>query len=179
MSTVNSLGAVQFDAVDDLLTGTEIFTANNPFTMFAVVRRDGATTTERVAYFIAGTDEFFGLSIGSNGAASGRPGYLNGGVAWRPEGGSDLYNGDVVLQQLSRTPNATSYLRYPGAVSQSNTDTPTATPYGVYRIGWQGGAGIARQATTVCEIIVYDSDLSAGNKTSVRAYLGAKWGVTV
>jgi hypothetical protein len=127
-ATINGLNAVTFDAVDDAMNGATLLASDLPFTLFGVVRKNAAATLGQVAYFVIGTDKSFGLSVSANAISFDLSGYLNGTLAWRPGPGVPHANGVTLVQQLSRTPNSTSMLRYPGAVTHSTVELSAPLP---------------------------------------------------
>lgn len=179
VGAINSLNVVTFDGVDDVMSGATLLAADTDFTMFAVVKKLGASSVSGTSYFHLGTDKSFGLSLGSTGANNNKGAYLNGGVAWRVEGGADIANGTVVRQQLSKVAGAggtASYVRK-GGFTLTNAETPGATPYGVYNIGSQTTGGTSYQNLQLCEAIFFERLLSAGEITLIQNYLDTKWGV--
>jgi hypothetical protein len=160
------------------MTGTTLLTSDSEFTIMSVVRKEGAAgdATAGCAYFMIGTDKSFGTSIGLFGAVNDG-GWLNGDVAWRSGSTTDLSNSTIYRQTLRRTGGVTYYSLAPLGHTANATESPTATPYGVYRLGRHSTNFLVKQPLSILEIVFCTASLSTDEQSDFATYSAARWGV--
>lgn len=175
---VGSLPGVRFDGTDDCMTGTTLLASDSDFTIMSVVRKEGPAgdINGGCAYFIIGTDKSFGPSVGLFNAVN-KGGWLNGGVAWNTGSATDLSSGNVFRQTLRRTGGVTYYSLAPLSHTANATESPAATPYGVYRLGRHSTASAVKQPLSILEIVFCTASLSTDEQNSFATYSLARWGV--
>lgn len=181
---INNLAVVRFDGTDDYLLGTHD-AGSTGWTLF-VVGRTGAALS----------------SYGGLVASGGNAGYDNRttGIWWHFAYGSavDTFGagwagatGAVALGNVTGAAiNTTFRFRYkydkvnwsisgPNSGTPADTSFPTATFQTYLGAGGTSGGGAVQNAFNgdLGEILIYSRALTAGEITSIDAYLLARWGV--
>ncbi len=172
----------------DQFIGTEsavynIVNNNNPYTLFYAAKHDIA---DLVSYVFgcggSGTNGFraWGANITGNGVwlASGN---TSGGTALNVDS-SGANNINTNIHEWWHTGTAVSGSRNGGtadplAITQSVGAT-TLTKFSV-GVRSRGGTNDGDHDGLIAEILFYDSELSSGNRSTIRQYMGSRWGVTV
>lgn len=160
----NGRNAIQFDVSNDTISGTA--GANYPRHTFTVIRFpvSSIATVNCVAY------RFFtsGLAV-PNGRSTFR--IVRDGVAWADSGfvGSQISHSDTgkYLIEFVKSSQSSDELLRNGSSYQTYSNASVVNS-NIYAMSCCG---------VVCEYLVYDQSLSADEKSSVRTYLNAKWGV--
>ena len=179
-SVTNSKSAILFDGWNDYLnlsgmpsqTTETIFIvtrANYEFNKWHVILAGNSPTGYGASLFTSSSASRFRASYG---------GFTPGTTAV-VYGLSDGVNIDPLLISLNRNASGTS-LRESANTIQSST-TPYAITYNY--IGADPGTqsvGVANNNVInghICEIIIYNSDLSATDRARIESYLASKWGM--
>ena len=164
---INGLPVVRTDGVDDLIFCTSSIVAAQPLTLFVVARENasswylldgGPSGLDRIALADFTRDGNFGMFAGSSTvtATQTKPIPL---TLWRA-----VING----ANSSLFKNSVSFVTgNPGtqALSAGITLGARFDPLGVFFGSYD-----------FCEVLLYDTTLSAGNLSLVETYLRAKWG---
>lgn len=174
----NSLPGIAGDAVADHLAGSVPVSGTSNRTIFVVLKAGETTSTNYWADF--------GKSLASAGQGYGLTGEL----------GVRVYSGSRTFSALSTSAYQIVAIRQDGSntnileawldgVSLSVSATSavainTATDSGAMLFARNSsGSAVELSASTICEIIVYDSALSASDRESVEAYLAGRYAISV
>lgn len=168
-SILNGHPVVRFDSTDYMKTAT--FTLAQPYTVFIVCCPSDVTTAGN--HILAD-----GNSIDT--------GMMFFNVAAPGSAALDLYAGGTVVSGQMATVG--EYLVFEaifnGASSIANKngtgttgDAGTATPSGLTLCA--RADGFTPLTGDVAEVLIYNSGLSSGNRSTLRSYLGSKYGISV
>ena len=163
---LNGKPVVRFDGVDDALSRAD--TGLNDFTVFAVLK---ATNTPTVAVgSAAGNFQLLGIGSGTVSVYSGTSAQSAAGTALPTPATS------FSVLEIVRAGTAVNF-------TQNGTACGTATlPAGAINFGALGGLpGLSAgyMAGDVAEVAVYGAAKSAADRSSIRTYLGGKYGISV
>jgi hypothetical protein len=162
-SGLNGLSALSFDGGDRLDGSALLMTA--PFSLFVVCLAD-VTGTTRVCGVASAR------SIGPFAASNTQWGFFNAG--------------GIQTFGVSATSASVLGMTCTGALAGvffgNGTQSATATLSSLTPGGFSLGGDVAGSGTLdgrACEVVAYNSALSAANVSRVSRYLGKKWGITV
>ena len=170
----NSLPGIAGDASADYLSGTAPITGSGNRTMFVVYKAGNADATH------------FDLDMGYNSAAGGdwalssKLGMhaTSGSREWNAAKSTANYEIVTIRQEGSNTNILAAWV---DGVSKTVTAT-TAVALNTANTGatifTRNPAG-GYSSSTICEIILYDSALSANDREQVEAYLGTRYNISV
>ena len=190
--TINGKNVIDFDGTNDSLSNA---TASN-FTFmstsagtstFIVGFRDTSASAQAIMDNCDGSSTLVGYYIGTSSSDLAELVVSNATspVAIAQFGGPTVTdNAAFYLTILTDPGNGTAanrgYISYnAGSYDQSNTSTGTpsgSAPTNTMKIGTKVTPSNYYNGT-IGEIIVYPSKLSAGNVSSIKSYLSAKWGI--
>jgi hypothetical protein len=161
----NSKSAVRFDGSNDYLRVTSSVVAAQPITVFIVVDMNGDGVI---------TD---GVNIGSRctlayGVVTGGKLSLYGGTAW-VEG----VHTRGAVHSYRAVYNGASSASYVDGVQLATGSAGTNALDTGFTVGSSRDTTQFNTSADVCEVLIYDSVLSAGNASSVESYLASKWGI--
>ena len=186
VAEVNSLDAIDFegdgvtDTVSHWLTGSDVFTQTSAKSVFIVTQAD--TTT------IGDGGNLFNLYdngvTGAEGNISTEVGYRVSGRTWLGDGACSTTVASLVTLTQSGSGDLHTVISMwvdGTAVSESGgTDGAVVDNAGIYLVGTSNNnASTTSLNGRLCEIIVYNSELSGGNREAVETYLADKWGITI
>lgn len=164
---INGLPVVRTDGVDDLIFCTSSIVVAQPLTLFVVARENasssylldgGPSGSDRVALADYVTDGNFGMFAGSSTvtATQTKPIPL---TLWRAV--IDGANSSLFKNSVSFVTGNPGTQALSAGITLGARFDPLGAFYGNYDF---------------CEVLVYDTALSAGNLSLVETYLRAKWG---
>ena len=171
---VNSLPAVRFDGVDDVMTSTAS-SSLTATTVFVVAKVTAAT----VGRALRGAGNDGGLEFRIN--ATDFQQVVRQNVADVSSSTSTVTE-DAWQSWTTSFANASTYAFYAGGTANgtgTHAVTLTAAQTTALGAGLTGGAGFDFMVGDIAEIIVYDSVLSAGDRATVHTYIQDKYGITV
>jgi hypothetical protein len=164
---LNGLPIVRFDAVDDgLFTNTALFTASGvPWTVFAVYENNLHTASGRR------------VANGSTSQAAGNwlvgpHGGLHRVYAGAFTPGQAVTDGKWV-RQTGKSDGAT-VTNYVDGTSMGSV-AATGSPPGGFTIGYSANSWMEPADCDVAEVIVYNTQLTAADQTSIEDYLYTRW----
>lgn len=176
---VNSRNALFFDGGDSLTRSAAGFPSTGARTLFAVARYTGsASFYQHIAIWGNTTitlNSSFGLTTFLDGTAyKGRLHYF-------------VNNSSPMTTQTLRTQNAhqltatydgtgTSQIFANGQAGQTLSATVTTAVNGSFLVGDRTWTSGEQWTGHICEVILYDRALTAGEQTTVENYLRTKWG---
>lgn len=170
LAQVNGFPSVRFDGTNDKLQA--LFTLNAPFVYF-VVMKQLAWTNQRV-FIGGGADDNF--SFGQGPSATPQI-----AIIWQGNGGGGTADANLALNTWGIVE-----VHAKTGVNQSfvKVNNNTATTESVTDSGTKGGVTIGAHpnpsgfsSVEFAEVLLYPSDLSAGNSTLVRDYLNGKYSI--
>jgi len=177
---INSLDALDFDG-EDWLLGGDWFTQTSAKTVFVTCQSDATGS------FANG-----GALQLSNASGTGEGGLITDEIAYRINGrtwvSSDTTTaGQAAIITLAQSGSGnihsviSMWLDGTSVTRTSGTDGAIVDDVGVVIVGKNDDADNAPSEFDgkICEIIVYDTELSAGDRGDVETYLANKWGVTI
>ena len=176
---INGLDALDFDGSNDYMAGTADLTPRQTEakTVFMVTyHKTSSTDTALVLYDSA--------TVGAYGGINAEVSYRCVGRTWVST--DPLANGQATILTLAQSgsgnlsstismwEDGTSIARDAGSSADGLTVDGAA--------GWQVG-GTFRFGVYIdayfCEVVIYDTELSAGDRGDVETYLADKWGITI
>jgi Ca2+-binding RTX toxin-like protein len=163
LNGMNALPTVRFDGGDTLLSST---TYGQTYTVFVVGAMAGTQNGRLVAS--STTNEF----IGWHGGWQDR--FHSGG--WLTVNNTPIAGG-VASMYTATGNNGTGFLWNNGTKLAINSQTTTNEDLGNVQLGaWNGNLSEASKGD-VSELLVFDHQLTDGERRVVEAYLRSKWGV--
>ncbi len=164
----NGLRIVRFDGVDDVMSAATFGTFAQPNMVFVVAK--GTTTSAQMALFDSISGTAHAVSVDSRAGQ---------GITIRTTASIKADNaiGTFKIYQCYFN-NTTSYVSVNGStiVGPGTIGTSALTNFQLAKGGtstfWGPLGG------DVCEVLVYNADVSSGDATNIRTFLGAKWGIT-
>jgi len=178
VSEVNGLDTIDFDGGGDELLGASDLTARqtDDKTVFVVVAAD---VTGNDFPFCLYTNS--GASAGQGGAVSVEVGYRVNTLKWVSSTPASTTSASIISLTQSATGDlyaaVSMWLDGASVTRTSGTDGSFSDRSASYVVGESGTGG--NYNGDVCEIIVYDSELSTADREAVETYLADKWGITI
>jgi hypothetical protein len=169
----NGKPGVQFDTVDDQLA-TGLTLANEPLTVFAVVRWANASGSVGSVLGHTGSEPFKRWWWGSDNNTKKMTAYKGDGTNYDP-----AYNlGSVAMApgvgylvgMRAAAGGALTFWTNGDAGVAAGTLTKTSTPR-----RWCWPRRISKAALTLCELVLYNTALSADDVAALRSYFNAKY----
>lgn len=157
LAVQNGKPVVRFDGVDDYLTFATNFTLG---TAFVVANFTGGATFPTFNAILASTT--------NQGVFRGAPGT----TSWRSNGPPT----DGVLGATLAVDGVTTLNLVTLSAFHVSDGTVVPLTLAGYELGRDSADDTRAWQGDLCELILYDTALSAGNRALVRAYLKAKWG---
>lgn len=170
----NSLPGIAGDASADYLSGTAPITGSGSRTMFVVYKAGHADSTHFDLDFgynsVAGEDWALSSKLGMHVTSgsrewSGAKSTANYEVVTIRQDGSNTNIMGAWVDGVAKTVTATTARAI--STANSNATIFARNPAGGY------------SSSTICEILLYDSALSAGDREQVEAYLGTKYNISI
>ena len=182
-STVNGLGALDFNGSSQWIKSTSVFSGLTDFSYFVVVKNDDAGANTRMVFGERVNLNDGGILLSKNGNTSisyGR-GCVSGSVR-AGVGESVPFPTSPVLLSMVTTSSSGTARRNAQNVGTDNTTTAAVSFRDTFTLGntsadnadvsifwWDG---------RICEVLVYNSALSDTNRAAVETHLLTKWGIT-
>jgi hypothetical protein len=177
---INSLDAVDFDGINDLMVGGSLTPRQTDAkTLFAVSKFDTGTTAGTGGTLL---DLYNATSVGEAGLVTGEIAYRTNTRTWVSTTPVGTTNPHIITMSQSGSGNLWDVVNMwlDGA---SVTRTGTTNGVLVDTVAFYNIGGVARSSLPfngkICEVIVYDSELSAGDRGDVETHLANKWGITI
>ena len=174
---INGLDALDFDGSNDFMSGTAELTPRQTEakTVFMVTYHKTSSTGAALVLYSSAT-------VGAHGAINAEVSYRCVGRTWVST--DPLANGQATILTLAQSgsgnlsstismwEDGASIARDAGSSADGLTVDATA--------GWEVG-GTSRFSSYIdayfCEVVIYDTELSAGDRGDVETYLANKWGI--
>jgi len=179
---INSLDAVYFNGTDDVMAGTSALTPSQTEakTMFVVSKFDTGTTAGTGGAVL---DLYDGSDVGSAGLVTGEIAYRTNTRTWVSSSPVGTTNPNIITMTQSGSGNIhdviSMWLDGASVTRTSGTDGALAQDLTYeYSVGGVTRASLPFNGK-VCEVIVYDSELSTADREAVETYLANKWGITI
>ena len=176
---INGLDALDFDGTSDFMAGTADLTPRQTEakTVFMVTyHKTSSTDTAMVLYSSA--------TVGAHGAINAEVSYRCVGRTWVSTDPLAFGQATILTLAQSGAGNLSSTISMweDGATiarnAGSSADGVPVDGAAIWEVGGTSRFGAYIDAY-FCEVIVYDSELSAGDRGDVETYLANKWGITI
>ena len=178
VSEVNGLDTVDFGGGSDELNGTSDLTSrqSDEKTVFVVTSADVAGITFPFCLYAN-----IGTANGQTGAVSCEIGYRTKSYTWSSTTPVSTTGASIISLTQASTGDlhaaVSMWLDGTSVTRTSGTDGTLTDLSNPYVVGESGTGG--NYDGDVCEIIVYDTELSTADRESVETYLADKWGITI
>ncbi len=173
----NGLDVLQFDGSNDMLSANTV----TDLTEYTIVMVTKPTSNRQYNTLIGSNTQTSGQMTFEIGSQTNLDFYVIGSGAVAGTGSNSFPTN--TWQRVSATYSATGGGNAgPTVVYLNNVSSATGNTSGSrleatnMTLGYDGGAGFYAYAGQIAEVIIYDNVISAGNRTSLDAYLVTKWG---
>lgn len=169
----NGYPGVKFTAASGHFMAGTAFTGTEPFSLFCVVRKDGAGTglgAHHINFNPGGS--VFGLAVNTN-PNTGFGGLIDM-TAWRNDA-TTISNTTFLRQSATKNAGVHVYYRTGGITFTNNVPSTSATPVTNYELGRHSASAYAD--ATIFEALMYSRLVTAGERNAIHAYLDAKWSI--
>jgi hypothetical protein len=176
---VNGLDSIDF--IGDYLVGTSDLTPRqtDEKTVFIVASADAAGTNTFLTLY-----DIVGATSGSTGSMTAEVAYRIFDGAWVSSTPASTTNASMITLTQASTGDLLAavnmWLDGSSVTRTGGADRAFADRSCVYVLGnpESDGTGVSYDGD-LCEIIVYDTELSTADRESVETYLADKWGITI
>jgi hypothetical protein len=181
---VNGLDALDLDGTNHYMLGTSDLTPRqtDEKTIFCVgVCDDLASSGNRNTLIDLYENDT--AATGESGALAAEISYRCSGRTWISTTPATQSAASIVTLSHDGQTNIedaiTMWLNGSAVTKTSGTDGALVDATGVYYVGTVGVSLGQNYNGRICEIIVYDSELSTADREAVETYLANKWGITL
>ena len=178
----NGKPVIRADGVDDIMSlGTNVtsLTINGDLTMLAVIRKTTASVYGAFLSYLdaAGTNNSYECRYDNSNPAKLELVHADAVGAESFASTTTLTNNTWYVLEIVRSGTAISFFVNGSAAGTGTaTKTPTSTASSNGTVCDRGTAPIPLPGD-IAEIVLYNSALSAANRTKVEGYLNSRWGV--
>jgi hypothetical protein len=176
-NVINGLPVVRFDGSNDYLEFTNILSGDTTFTVFWVLRPVAVTTGYKpsFAFLSNAPDVDYGALHYINPSAQGASYPFGGNSGWGNYDNSGSYTANSVYL-MEFIADGSTWKVFKAGTQEGTNNTGGSPSYAKTWIAAQNNPPRFSQFD-FGEILVYNTALSAGDVTTNRNYLNAKWGL--